>query len=163
METIHDIYTDATLAKARTLLTNEYAVQQDAEDESVYWAKGSAGSKYRVQVIRPVSADDESTMSMNADLEASGVRYGDYVDGKRVIPGDDAIPFVSCTCPNGLNRGGRPSCYHTAAVLLMLEEGTEPHIMESADPLDEAFIRDDEIARLKAEGYTDAEIEFLRS
>ncbi len=26
------------------------------------------------------------------------------------------VPWYTCTCPNGAARGGRPSCYHTAAV-----------------------------------------------
>lgn len=26
------------------------------------------------------------------------------------------VPWYTCNCPNGSARGGRPSCYHTAAV-----------------------------------------------
>jgi len=148
METIEDIYKPATLAKARKLLSNEYAVQRDAEDESVWWAKGSTGSKYRVQLLTGVTPEESIERDLAGDTSSTP---------------DGFVPLLSCTCPNGMNRGGRPQCYHTAAVLLMLEEGKEPHIMENPDPVDEAFVQDDEIARLKAEGYTDTEIEFLRS
>lgn len=30
------------------------------------------------------------------------------------------VPWAVCSCPNGTARGGRPSCYHTAAVLALL-------------------------------------------
>jgi uncharacterized Zn finger protein len=30
---------------------------------------------------------------------------------------DQPVPWATCSCPNGTARGGRPSCYHTAAVL----------------------------------------------
>lgn len=30
------------------------------------------------------------------------------------------VPWVTCTCPNGDARGGRPNCYHTAAVLSII-------------------------------------------
>lgn len=30
------------------------------------------------------------------------------------------VPWATCDCPNGAARGGRPSCYHTAAVLSLL-------------------------------------------
>jgi hypothetical protein len=30
---------------------------------------------------------------------------------------DQPVPWATCSCPNGQARGGRPSCYHTAAVL----------------------------------------------
>lgn len=29
------------------------------------------------------------------------------------------VPWALCDCPNGTARGGRPSCYHTAAVLAL--------------------------------------------
>jgi uncharacterized Zn finger protein len=30
------------------------------------------------------------------------------------------VPWAVCTCPNGSARGGRPSCYHTAAALALV-------------------------------------------
>jgi hypothetical protein len=67
-----------------------------------------------------------------------------------------------------MNRGGRPQCYHTAAVLLLLEEGKadEAPTMTDPSPLNEDFTGgggDAEIERLRAAGYSDTEIEFLRS
>lgn len=35
---------------------------------------------------------------------------------------EDGIPFVMCGCPNGTRLGGRPTCYHSAAVLLGMSE-----------------------------------------
>lgn len=32
---------------------------------------------------------------------------------------DSRVPGVTCTCPNGSNRSGRPTCYHSAAVLMV--------------------------------------------
>lgn len=32
---------------------------------------------------------------------------------------DSVVPGVTCTCPNGSNRSGRPTCYHSAATLLV--------------------------------------------
>lgn len=49
--------------------------------------------------------------------------------------GSDSVPGITCTCPNGSNRSGRPTCYHSAAVLLVhmkvdLEEFAEEHFPE---------------------------------
>lgn len=33
---------------------------------------------------------------------------------------DDGLPFVLCDCPNGARKGGRPTCYHSAAVLMKI-------------------------------------------
>lgn len=42
---------------------------------------------------------------------------------------DWATPGITCTCPNGSNRSGRPTCYHSAAVL-MVHTGTDPGTVE---------------------------------
>jgi hypothetical protein len=34
-----------------------------------------------------------------------------------LLEGDQDVPWAVCSCPNGEKRGGRPSCYHSAAVL----------------------------------------------
>lgn len=41
------------------------------------------------------------------------------------------LPGVTCTCPNGSSRAGRPTCYHAAAALMLytgvdLERFPEP-------------------------------------
>ena len=36
----------------------------------------------------------------------------------------DGESWVSCTCPNGM-RTARPSCYHTAAVLLFIRDRSD--------------------------------------
>jgi len=33
---------------------------------------------------------------------------------------DLKVPWPTCTCPNGTNRTNRPTCYHSAAVLMKL-------------------------------------------
>lgn len=37
----------------------------------------------------------------------------------------ETLPFVRCDCPNGENRTGRPTCYHSAAVIILLTEDPE--------------------------------------
>ncbi len=32
---------------------------------------------------------------------------------------DSKTPGVTCNCPNGSNRAGRPTCYHSASVLMV--------------------------------------------
>lgn len=32
--------------------------------------------------------------------------------------GEGQVPGVTCSCPNGSNRSGRPTCYHSAAALV---------------------------------------------
>ena len=134
MDTLENIYTDATLRKGESLAANLHAVQRDAQDESIWWVKGSTGSKYRVQL------------------------YDDPEHG-------GGVPMLTCSCPNGMHRGGRPTCYHTAAVLIILRDGKvdEHPVMTNPDPLDENFIHEDEIQELRRQGYSDDEIEFLRS
>lgn len=36
----------------------------------------------------------------------------------QVIENRDEAPWLTCNCPNGIRKGGEPSCYHSAAVLL---------------------------------------------
>jgi hypothetical protein len=170
MSSIESVYKPHILDKARELIGLPHAVQRDAEDRTVWWVKGLRGSKYRVQLIVPRDEEDgeDQTVVINDELEREGVQVGNYVDGFRVIPRQADVPLVSCSCPNGMNRGGRPQCYHTAAVLLLLEEGKadEAPTMTDPNPLNEDFTGgggDAEIERLRAEGYTDTEIEFLRS
>lgn len=88
--TIEDHYNDKVLIKARRLVA-QGKVEQDEQAPNVYWVQGS--TRYRVQVAEPVLDDDGQ-------------------------PIDEGFEWLSCTCPNGSARGGRPNCYHTAAVLL---------------------------------------------
>lgn len=34
--------------------------------------------------------------------------------------GDMPVPWLTCSCPNGEARGGRPSCYHCCAVHMLI-------------------------------------------
>lgn len=164
METIEDIYKDTTIRKAEKLRSSVHAVQRDAEDETVWWCKGSTGSKYRVQVLQIL---DEEELQRRAEIEQ--VREAQTSFSTRTIDQikEDftRVPLMSCTCPNGMNRGGRPQCYHTAAVLLILREGTQDQhpVMENTDPINEDFLEGVDVDSLKAQGFTDTEIEFLRS
>lgn len=37
----------------------------------------------------------------------------------QIIPNPyNGVPWTTCTCPNGQNRSSRPTCYHSAAVLM---------------------------------------------
>lgn len=33
--------------------------------------------------------------------------------------GEEPVYIVTCDCPNGMARGGMPSCYHSAAALMV--------------------------------------------
>lgn len=72
-----------------------------------------------IKAHRLVKAD-----KVEVDSERVGVFHvaGSRRYSLQVIPpaDGDVIPWVTCDCPNGLARGGRPSCYHSAAVLLFL-------------------------------------------
>lgn len=67
-------------------------------------------------------------------------RLEEYAPGKWQVKGSEiysvevidnpynGVPWSTCTCPNGQNRASRPTCYHSAAVLmkvLKLEEPTD--------------------------------------
>lgn len=132
MESVYNVFTESTVKKAQGLLRKERMVQKDVQDDSIWWVKGSGGSKYRVQSLR-----DE---------------HGEHL-------------AFSCTCPNGLNRGGAPSCYHTAAVHIILEEGRQDEfpVMEDPSPVNEDFTGGASIQSLRDQGFTDEEIEFLSS
>lgn len=163
-ETIEDIYKDTTIRKAEKLRSSVHAVQRDAEDETVWWCKGSTGSKYRVQVLQITSEEElERRVQIEQERDAhSGVavRSSEFIRA-----GFEQVPLMSCTCPNGMNRGGRPQCYHTAAVLLILRDGTQDQhpVMENTDPINEDFLEGVDVDSLRAQGFTDTEIEFLRS
>jgi hypothetical protein len=43
---------------------------------------------------------------------------------------DQPVPWATCSCPNGTARGGRPSCYHTAAVLATILEKDLSDVVE---------------------------------
>lgn len=164
METMDDVYKPNTLAKGRQLKDHPHAVQRDAEDASIWWVKGSTGSKYRVQVIDP-GDEDEMSRRVLVEQQRDALSGNTYRTEEQVRRDLEGLPLVSCTCPNGQNRGGRPNCYHSAAVLLILEDGTQlDHpVMENTDPIDEDFVDDETAQALKSQGFTDAEIEFLRN
>jgi hypothetical protein len=88
-------FSTATIAKAEQLLARG-AVERDHDYATIFWVKGSGGNRYRLQVVEPFD-EDEVTGDTPEDAEA--------------------LPYVTCTCPNGLNASGRPHCYHAAAVI----------------------------------------------
>lgn len=45
----------------------------------------------------------------------------------------DSVPGITCTCPNGSNRSGRPTCYHSAAVLMVHTEADLNKIEKEID------------------------------
>lgn len=56
--------------------------------------------------------------------DATYVVQGSQPYTVRILRSDDdtLVPWAICDCPNGVARGGRPSCYHTAAVLSLVTE-----------------------------------------
>ncbi|AWN07819.1 hypothetical protein HOT31_gp149 [Microbacterium phage Hendrix] len=138
------LYSDATIRKGDKLRSNKLAVQVDAEDANVWWVKGSNGTKYRVQQV-VIQDTEEETRQEFADLAPE-------------------LPYLTCSCPNGQNRA-RPQCYHTAAVMHIILDGTQAEypVMSDPDPLNEDFLDDDTARSLKDQGFSDDEIAFLRS
>lgn len=99
VETIETAYSAAIVKKAEALVSE--GVVNRAEGSTDLWeVPGSTGRLYVVQVVPAFDPD--------ADEDDEDLKH--------------ALPWMSCTCPNGANRGGRPSCYHTAAVALVLEQ-----------------------------------------
>jgi hypothetical protein len=94
------IYSTLVIGKAEKLLQHN-AVCRDVFHVSVFHVRGSQGNQYRVQVIDPF--DEDQTIDIGPDPET--------------------LPYVTCTCPNGMATGGRARCYHAAAVVgLLLDE-----------------------------------------
>lgn len=90
---IESHYSNVTLIKANRLIKQERVEQVD---ELLFKVKGS--QEYQVHLV-PLGHDE---------------------DGFPIDNG--GMPFVTCSCPNGSARGGRPNCYHSAAVLIHLEQ-----------------------------------------
>lgn len=42
-----------------------------------------------------------------------------YVCNIVELEGSTGLPAVTCTCPNGSHRAGRPTCYHSAAAIMV--------------------------------------------
>lgn len=89
------------------------------------------------ELYSPDSLDKAFKLIRNNKVKDAG-RPGLYqVEGSDLyvcaiveIP-DSKVPGVTCTCPNGSNRTGRPTCYHSAAVL-MVHTDTSPGDVEMA-------------------------------
>jgi hypothetical protein len=94
---LSEVYSTAVLTKAEKLI-EDGGVSIDNEHPSIYWVKGSTGNRYRVQVIDPF--DEDETIG---ELDHAEV-----------------LPFVTCTCPNGLASGGRARCFHSAGVVAIM-------------------------------------------
>ena len=113
---IDEWYSGPVLSKARGLI-NQDRVHQDPEATDVFSVRGS--TRYRVQVIEEF--DEDAVVKKTPEQIAQ------------------AIPFVSCSCPNGNAKGGRPTCYHSAAVILTLmlqqpEQEPEQSFVQGGDP-----------------------------
>jgi hypothetical protein len=104
MSTLADVSTPNILKKAEALLDEPDGVEQDTDHTDVWWVQGSGTKVYRVQVTEEF---DEDEVTEEILIER---------------PPETGLAWVTCTCPNGMARGGRPTCYHTAAVLMALEK-----------------------------------------
>lgn len=96
VETVETAYSASVLKKAQALIDDGVVTRAEGE-EDVWEIPGSTGRLYVVRVVDAFDPDEP-----DAD--------------------PNVLPWMSCTCPNGANRGGRPACYHTAAVALVLQE-----------------------------------------
>ncbi len=89
-----EVFSTATIEKAEKLV-EQGGVERDPGYATIFWVKGSGGARYRLQVVEPFDEDET---------------IGD-------VDNAETLPYVTCTCPNGLNASGRPHCYHAAAVI----------------------------------------------
>lgn len=54
--------------------------------------------------------------------------HGSELYACRIIEiSESKVPGITCTCPNGQNRSGRPTCYHSAAAILVHTETDIDH------------------------------------
>ena len=103
---LQEHYSDNILMKANRLVKMD-RVERDEEDQNLFRVKGSKVYKVR------------------------HIELGEDEDGEAFD--DGGMPFVTCDCPNGLARGGRPNCYHSAAVIIVLEKETEQEQEHDSD------------------------------
>lgn len=104
---LQEHYSDNILMKANRLVKMD-RVERDEEDRNLFRVKGSKVYKVR------------------------RIELGEDEDGEAVD--DGGMPFVTCDCPNGLARGGRPNCYHSCSVILILQQEAAEHGSGSNDP-----------------------------
>lgn len=71
-----------------------------------------------------------SEEAVRRDATYDDVFYVESTDGQTIYRVQtDGKQWASCTCPNG-QRTSRPSCYHLAAVLMMLQDEQRASITE---------------------------------
>lgn len=70
----------------------------------------------------------ESIQKAESLIEDGKVRRDDTHDDVFFVAGSEAYrvqtdghEYITCTCPNGMARS-RPNCYHTAAVLMFIQD-----------------------------------------
>lgn len=119
---------------------------EDAGDEDVY----NTDEKYDIVDI-PVWHETEDELydlysrdSLVKGLKLIKAKRVNRVEGRpelynisgsdlyvaRIIElGEGQVPGVTCTCPNGSNRSGRPTCYHSAAALVKHLGGKHPKVI----------------------------------
>lgn len=86
-------YSPPIIAKAHKIY-RDGLVARDPERSEVWWCRGSGGGSYRLTVVQLAPEEGE----------------------------EQELPYVVCSCPNGTKRGGQPSCYHSAAVIIALSQ-----------------------------------------
>ncbi|MET0886197.1 MAG: hypothetical protein ABWX92_07075 [Mycetocola sp.] len=115
--TLENTYSEGVLKKARKLAATEGAVFRNEEDENEWLVAGSGGNFYHVEILPLVVEQEDSDTYTDEELEFLGLSATpESID---II---DDLPWVRCECPNGSHRGGRPSCYHSAAVIITLQK-----------------------------------------
>jgi len=85
-------FSDATIQKAKDVLAVGLdAVKQDETYPNIWWVLSSSGA-----------------VSYRVQHDYNPERH--------------SLTWITCTCPHGLNVGaGETSCYHAAAVLMMIQ------------------------------------------
>lgn len=125
-QTMESIYSPAVLKRGRKLIEDERIHRSTNENRFV--VRGS--EEYTVAVVpQPTDEDGE--------------------------PVKTDLPWVVCSCPNGMARGGRPNCYHSAAVLLMLLDEVDEQLARiDPDGLDPKLVERSSMALLIEHGFS---------
>lgn len=121
--------TDCTVEQLRSIVTDRRVIPLEEKEDEVSTIDGSVindGVEWSAGSIDKAERLLEQD-KVHADPTAEGVWW---VEGsKRYRVQTDGRTWITCTCPSGM-KGGRPRCYHTAAVLM--------RYLEAATTLQEA-------------------------
>jgi hypothetical protein len=108
----------------------EHSVETQApawDDQRGFWELWSEESIWKGKLLLDGERVHPNPSGTSWAVEGSELYSVHKLGSEEVLE----VPWYTCNCPNGSARGGRPSCYHTAAVAALdlgidLSEVTKP-------------------------------------